>query len=46
VEDDAELLAEQRAYEPDELNALLEAEGWRPRIEGTRWFVHGAAEPA
>lgn len=32
-------------YEPDELNALLEAEGWRPQIDSTRWFVHGSAEP-
>jgi SAM-dependent methyltransferase len=33
-------------YEPDELNQLLEAEGWRGQIDGTRWFVYGAAEPA
>ncbi|HEU5083473.1 MAG TPA: class I SAM-dependent methyltransferase [Acidimicrobiales bacterium] len=33
-------------YEPDELNALLEAEGWRPHIDATRWFVYGSAEPA
>lgn len=33
-------------YEPDELAALLEAEGWRPRIAGTRWFVFGSAAPA
>jgi ubiquinone/menaquinone biosynthesis C-methylase UbiE len=32
-------------YEPDELNELLEAEGWRPHIEGTRWFIYGTAEP-
>lgn len=33
-------------YEPDELNALLEAEGWTPRIDATRWFVYGSAAPA
>ena len=33
-------------YEPDELNGLLEAEGWRPQIDGTRWFLYGVAEPA
>lgn len=32
-------------YEPDELSDLLEQEGWRPQIDATRWFVHGAAEP-
>ena len=32
-------------YEPDELNALLEAEGWRPQIDATRWFIHGSAAP-
>ncbi len=30
-------------YEPDELNALLEAEGWRAQIDGTRWVLYGAA---
>lgn len=32
-------------YEPDELNGRLEAEGWRGQIDGTRWFLYGAAEP-
>lgn len=33
-------------YEPEELNGLLESEGWRPQIDATRWFLYGAAEPA
>ncbi len=33
-------------YEPDELTALLGAEGWRARIDSTQWFVFGSAEPA
>jgi len=33
-------------YEPDELTALIEAEGWRADIDATRWFIFGSAEPA
>lgn len=33
-------------YEPDELDRMLEAEGWRPQIDATRWFIYGSAEPA
>jgi len=32
-------------YEPDELQQLIESEGWRAQIAGTRWFVFGSAEP-
>ncbi len=32
-------------YEPGELRELVEAEGWRASIEGTRWFLFGWAEP-
>ena len=32
-------------YEPDELEALLEAEGWDAAIEATRWFIFGSARP-
>ncbi len=32
-------------YEPDELRALLEAEGWDSRIDATRWFIFGSATP-
>jgi len=32
-------------YEPDELQALIEAEGWRAEIAGTRWFIFGSAAP-
>ena len=33
-------------YEPEELDALVEAEGWRADIDATRWFLYGSAEPA
>ncbi len=32
-------------YEPDELQALLEAEGWDSAIDATRWFIFGSATP-
>jgi SAM-dependent methyltransferase len=32
-------------YEPDELAALVEAEGWHAELDGTRWFIFGAARP-
>jgi demethylmenaquinone methyltransferase/2-methoxy-6-polyprenyl-1,4-benzoquinol methylase len=32
-------------YEPDELQSLVEAEGWHAAVEGTRWFVFGSASP-
>jgi SAM-dependent methyltransferase len=32
-------------YEPDELAALINAEGFDAAIEGTRWFVFGSAVP-
>jgi ubiquinone/menaquinone biosynthesis C-methylase UbiE len=31
-------------YEPDELRALIEAEGWHADIGATRWFLFGSAE--
>jgi demethylmenaquinone methyltransferase/2-methoxy-6-polyprenyl-1,4-benzoquinol methylase len=32
-------------YEPDELQALLEAEGWYAQLFATRWFIYGSAQP-
>lgn len=32
-------------YEPDELQSLIEAEGWHADIGATRWFVFGSASP-
>jgi demethylmenaquinone methyltransferase/2-methoxy-6-polyprenyl-1,4-benzoquinol methylase len=32
-------------YEPDELQAVLEAEGWQADIDATRCFVYGSARP-
>ncbi len=31
-------------YEPDELQSLIEAEGWRADIHASRWFVFGSAD--
>jgi demethylmenaquinone methyltransferase/2-methoxy-6-polyprenyl-1,4-benzoquinol methylase len=33
-------------YEPEELEALLDAEGWDASIDATRWFLFGSAAPA
>jgi demethylmenaquinone methyltransferase/2-methoxy-6-polyprenyl-1,4-benzoquinol methylase len=33
-------------YEPDELQLLLEGEGWAAQVDATRWFVFGRAVPA
>jgi hypothetical protein len=30
-------------YEPDELQSLIEAEGWKAEIQSTRWFIFGSA---
>ena len=30
-------------YEPDELQSLIEAEGWTSEIHATRWFIFGSA---
>jgi SAM-dependent methyltransferase len=32
-------------YEPDELEKLVEAEGWHAEFDATRWFVFGSARP-
>lgn len=32
-------------YEPDELGALVGAEGWDAAIDATRWFIFGSARP-
>jgi demethylmenaquinone methyltransferase/2-methoxy-6-polyprenyl-1,4-benzoquinol methylase len=32
-------------YEPDELQALLDAGGWDADIDATRWFIFGSARP-
>jgi demethylmenaquinone methyltransferase/2-methoxy-6-polyprenyl-1,4-benzoquinol methylase len=32
-------------YEPDELQALIAAAGWNSRIEATRLFIFGSAQP-
>jgi demethylmenaquinone methyltransferase/2-methoxy-6-polyprenyl-1,4-benzoquinol methylase len=32
-------------YQPDELQGLVEREGWRAEIAGTRWFIFGSATP-
>jgi len=32
-------------YEPDELEDLVEADGWAPHFDATRWFIYGSAVP-
>jgi ubiquinone/menaquinone biosynthesis C-methylase UbiE len=32
-------------YEPDELQTLIDAEGWHAELLGTRWFTYGSARP-
>jgi len=32
-------------YEPDELQRLLEGESWVAKIDATRWFIFGSAQP-
>ena len=32
-------------YEPDELQRVIESEGWRAQIAGLRWFIFGSASP-
>jgi demethylmenaquinone methyltransferase/2-methoxy-6-polyprenyl-1,4-benzoquinol methylase len=32
-------------YEPDELQSMLDTEGWQAGIESTRWFIYGSARP-
>ena len=33
-------------YEPDELQSLLDDQGWTARLEATRWFIFGDAHVA
>jgi ubiquinone/menaquinone biosynthesis C-methylase UbiE len=33
-------------YEPDELRRHLAAEGWDSALDGTEWFLYGAATPS
>jgi hypothetical protein len=32
-------------YEAEELQPLIEAEGWHAHIDTTRWFIFGSAQP-
>jgi hypothetical protein len=32
-------------YEPEELQQLLDTEGWDADIDATRWFIFGSAHP-
>ncbi len=32
-------------YEPEELEGLVEAQGWHADIDATRWFIFGGAQP-
>ena len=43
--DGSEYLVVKVMYEPDELRALIESEGWHAQIDSTRWFLFGSARP-
>jgi ubiquinone/menaquinone biosynthesis C-methylase UbiE len=45
LDDGSEYRVVKVMYEPDELQALVEAEGWSASIDATRWFVFGSAGP-
>ncbi len=45
LDDGSEFRVVKVMYEPDELQSLIEAEGWRADIQAARWFVFGSAEP-
>jgi hypothetical protein len=32
-------------YEPEELQQVLDTEGWDTDIDATRWFIFGSAHP-
>jgi hypothetical protein len=43
--DGSEYLVVKVMYEPDELQSLIEDEGWTADIDATRWFIFGSARP-
>jgi demethylmenaquinone methyltransferase/2-methoxy-6-polyprenyl-1,4-benzoquinol methylase len=43
LDDGAEYRVVKVMYEPDELRALLEAQGWHAETKATRWFILGSA---
>jgi demethylmenaquinone methyltransferase/2-methoxy-6-polyprenyl-1,4-benzoquinol methylase len=45
LNDGSEHLVVKVMYEPDELQALVEAAGWYADIGATRWFIFGSARP-
>lgn len=46
LEDGSQYRVVKVLYEPDELQALLEREGWTASIDATPWFLFGPARPA
>ena len=32
-------------YEPEELESLIDTEGWRTHLDATRWFIFGSTQP-
>ncbi|MEW6153687.1 MAG: class I SAM-dependent methyltransferase [Actinomycetota bacterium] len=46
LEDGREFHVVKVTYGPDELAALLQADGWQPSIDATEWFLYGWAQPA
>jgi len=45
VDDGSEYRVVKVMYEPDELQALLDAKGWNASVDATRWFIFGSAQP-
>jgi hypothetical protein len=45
LDDGSEYRVVKVVYEPDQLEGLLEADGWRAAIDGTNWFIFGLARP-
>jgi SAM-dependent methyltransferase len=43
--DGSEYLVVKVMYEADELQALIESEGWHAQVDSTRWFLFGSARP-
>jgi SAM-dependent methyltransferase len=44
--DGSEYLVVKVMYQPDELQALIEREGWHAQVDSTQWFLFGSARPS
>ena len=46
LDDGSEYRVVKVMHDPDELELLLEDEGWHAAVSGTRWFIFGSARPS